>query len=52
MIPDVGVDMMLKHGKLDMLKDGPIYWIDSADMDPCIGNTASSCDIMAHFCQS
>lgn len=36
-IPNVGVDMLLKNGKLDNLKDGPIYWIDSADTDPCIG---------------
>ena len=36
-IPNVGVDMLLKNGKLDILKNGPIYWIDSADMDPCIG---------------
>lgn len=37
MIPNVGVDMLLKHGKLDDLQNGPVYWIDSADMDPCIG---------------
>ena len=36
-IPDVGVDMMLKDGRLDMLKDGPIFWVDSADGHPCIG---------------
>jgi acetylornithine deacetylase len=40
-IPNVGVDMLLKNGKLDRLKDGPIYWVDSADIDPCIG-TASA----------
>lgn len=36
-IPNVGVDMLLKNGKLDKLKDGPVYWMDSADTDPCIG---------------
>lgn len=34
--------MLLKNGKLDKLKNGPIYWIDSADMDPCIGNIKST----------
>ena len=37
MIQNVGVDMLLKNGKLSHLKDGPVYWIDSADTDPCIG---------------
>ena len=36
-IPDVGVDALLKHGELDKFKNGPIYWIDSADSHPCIG---------------
>ena len=36
-IPDVGVDMLLKDGRLEMLKDGPIFWVDSADGHPCIG---------------
>ena len=42
-IPDVGVDMLLKNGKLDKLKNGPIYWIDSADVDPCIGDDNWHC---------
>ena len=37
----VGVDELVKHGKLDHLKDGPIIWVDSADSQPCVG-TASS----------
>lgn len=41
-IPNVGVDMLLKNGKLDILKNGPIYWIDSADMDPCIGTASAA----------
>ncbi|XP_065897167.1 uncharacterized protein [Dysidea avara] len=40
-IPGVGIDMLLKHGKLDHLKDGPVYWVDTADIHPCIG-TASA----------
>ena len=37
----VGVDQLLKDGKLDGLKDGPVYWVDSADSQPCMG-TASA----------
>ena len=37
--PDVGVDMLMKDGKLDHLKNGPIYWVDSADVNPCMGKT-------------
>ena len=36
-IPGVGVDMLVKDGKLDHLKNGPIYWVDSADVNPCMG---------------
>ena len=36
-IPGVGVDMLMKDGKLDHLKNGPIYWVDSADVNPCMG---------------
>ena len=37
-IPGVGVDQLLKDGKLKKFKDGPIFWVDSADMNPRIGN--------------
>ena len=36
-IQGVGVDMLVKDGKLDHLKNGPIYWVDSADVNPCMG---------------
>ena len=36
-VPDVGVDMLMKDGKLDHLKNGPIYWVDYADVNPCMG---------------
>ena len=29
--------MLVKDGKLDHLKNGPIYWVDSADVNPCMG---------------
>eukprot|EP00008_Paramoeba_atlantica_P013413 CAMPEP_0201487680 /NCGR_PEP_ID=MMETSP0151_2-20130828/15104_1 /ASSEMBLY_ACC=CAM_ASM_000257 /TAXON_ID=200890 /ORGANISM="Paramoeba atlantica, Strain 621/1 / CCAP 1560/9" /LENGTH=440 /DNA_ID=CAMNT_0047872801 /DNA_START=59 /DNA_END=1381 /DNA_ORIENTATION=+ len=40
-IPDVGVDMLVKDGKMDFLKSGPLYWVDSADSQPCIGTAAA-----------
>lgn len=36
-IPDVGADMLLKTGRLEHLKKGPVYWMDSADTNPRIG---------------
>eukprot|EP00211_Chloroparvula_japonica_P002561 CAMPEP_0119119090 /NCGR_PEP_ID=MMETSP1310-20130426/734_1 /TAXON_ID=464262 /ORGANISM="Genus nov. species nov., Strain RCC2339" /LENGTH=437 /DNA_ID=CAMNT_0007108505 /DNA_START=115 /DNA_END=1428 /DNA_ORIENTATION=- len=40
-IPEVGVDMLVKDGKLDFMKNGPVYWVDSADSQPCIGTAAA-----------
>ena len=31
--------MLMKDGKLDHLKNGLIYWVDSADVNPCMGKT-------------
>ena len=36
-IPGVGVDKLVEIGKLDHLKGGPIFWVDTADIHPCIG---------------
>ena len=33
----VGVDQLAKEGHMDSLKTGPVYWIDSADSQPCMG---------------
>ncbi|KAM0935426.1 putative acetylornithine deacetylase [Dioscorea sansibarensis] len=33
----VGVDALVKDGLLDKLKKGPLFWIDTADKQPCIG---------------
>ncbi|XP_077235294.1 peptidase M20/M25/M40 family protein [Tasmannia lanceolata] len=33
----VGVDMLVKDGLLNKLKEGPLFWIDTADKQPCIG---------------
>ncbi|KAG4973110.1 hypothetical protein JHK87_029931 [Glycine soja] len=36
-ITGVGVDALVKDGLLNKLKDGPLYWIDTADKQPCVG---------------
>ncbi|KAI4303317.1 hypothetical protein MLD38_038963 [Melastoma candidum] len=36
-IPGVGVDALVKDGLLNKLKGGPLFWIDTADKQPCIG---------------
>ncbi|KAK8626264.1 hypothetical protein V6N13_133915 [Hibiscus sabdariffa] len=36
-ISGVGVDALVKAGLLDKLKGGPLFWIDTADKQPCIG---------------
>jgi acetylornithine deacetylase len=33
----VGVDMVVKNGKMESCKQGPVYWVDSADSNPCCG---------------
>ncbi|KAK1326526.1 hypothetical protein QJS10_CPA01g02911 [Acorus calamus] len=36
-VAGVGVDALVKDGLLDKLKHGPLFWIDTADKQPCIG---------------
>lgn len=33
----VGIDQLGKEGYMESLKKGPLYWIDAADSQPCIG---------------
>lgn len=33
----IGVDQLVKEHYLDNLKKGPLFWIDAADSQPCIG---------------
>ena len=42
-IVSVGIDQLLKGGKLEKLKDGPVYWVDTADSQPCMGIYCFSC---------
>lgn len=36
-VSGVGVDALVKDGLLDNLKPGPLFWVDTADKQPCIG---------------
>ena len=47
-VPGVGIDKLVEMGKLDHLKNGPIFWMDSADSNPRIGKTLCS----SHYCKS
>ena len=49
-IPDVGVDAMLKDGRLERYKNGPIYWIDSADNNPCVGEVFFVVVVVVYCC--
>ena len=40
-IQDVGVDMLLKDGKLEELKKGPVYWVDASDSQPCMATATA-----------
>jgi acetylornithine deacetylase len=33
----IGVDMLVEHGELEFLKNGPFYWVDSANFGPTMG---------------
>ena len=34
--------MLLKDGKLDNLKNGPLYWVDTSDSQPCLGTASAA----------
>lgn len=37
----IGVDQLSKEGHLDALKSGPVFWIDAADSQPCLGTAGN-----------
>jgi acetylornithine deacetylase len=41
-IPGVGIDALLKDGKLERFKNGPVYWVDCADGNPCVGTASAA----------
>jgi len=36
-VEDIGIDGLMKEGKIEHLKNGPVYWVDASDKQPCIG---------------
>ncbi|KAI9916114.1 hypothetical protein PsorP6_018215 [Peronosclerospora sorghi] len=36
-IPGVGIEKLMESGKLDLIKNGPVIWVDFSDSQPCIG---------------
>lgn len=37
-VAGIGVDGLAEHGLLDELRSGPIYWLDTANSQPCVGS--------------
>ena len=37
----IGVDQLALEGHLDRLLPGPVFWVDSADAQPCIGTAGN-----------
>jgi len=37
----VGVDKVIENGKLEEAKKGPVYWVDTADSQPCCGTSGA-----------
>jgi acetylornithine deacetylase/succinyl-diaminopimelate desuccinylase-like protein len=35
--PEIGLDHVFNAGKMESLKGGPLYWLDSADFGPTVG---------------
>lgn len=35
-VPEIGLDYVVAQGRLDDLKGGPLYWLDSADFGPTL----------------
>jgi acetylornithine deacetylase len=36
-VPEIGLDYVVEKGRIDELRQGPIYWLDSADFGPTVG---------------
>lgn len=37
----IGVDQLAKEGYMDELKTGPLFWVDAADSEPCVGTAGN-----------
>jgi len=42
-VSGVGIDAMEKEGELDKLKNGPLFWVDSANFGPTLGTAGMAC---------
>ncbi|RLN32115.1 hypothetical protein BBJ28_00018865, partial [Nothophytophthora sp. Chile5] len=40
-IPGVGVETLMESGKIDFIKNGPVFWVDCSDSQPCIGTAGA-----------
>jgi len=40
-VAECGVEHLLKEGRLEQCKAGPVFWIDSADSQPCMGTAGA-----------
>ncbi|KUF97901.1 Avr3b-L2 [Phytophthora nicotianae] len=40
-IEGVGVETLMESGKIDFLKNGPVFWVDCSDSQPCIGTAGA-----------
>lgn len=51
-VPGVGVEKLVETKRLDFLKDGPLFWVDSADSQPCMGTWDKYTIYIAFFYRS
>jgi len=42
-VKGIGIDKLYEQGELDILKHGPVYWVDSADFGPTLGCAGMGC---------
>ncbi|RLN68556.1 hypothetical protein BBP00_00000952 [Phytophthora kernoviae] len=40
-IPGVGVETLMESGKMNFIKNGPVFWVDCSDSQPCIGTAGA-----------
>ncbi|KAE9140157.1 Acetylornithine deacetylase [Phytophthora fragariae] len=40
-IEGVGVETLMESGKIDFIKNGPVFWVDCSDSQPCIGTAGA-----------
>ena len=48
----IGIDKLMDEGKLESMKNGPVYWVDSSDRNPCIGKAQLCNDYVPYYCKN